>query len=218
MIAAPLPANGRCPDPDQFLALKAIDPRLARFSTAQERVSCLLGKLVALPLVAGRVVQCDEPLRPSQTRDRSRLPCSQMVPRLGELRVSFEECRFDENYVSVFRELSDLFDVRVRKGAIDNIGNLTACGDLHNLLFEKAKGENAALPEVPIMPCDIDQSAVRGAAKHRFLEVPKPRSDRKPHRLDLIAPYVDVSPLFERKGKDELTVVKYRRANLEAGS
>ena len=49
-----------------------------------------------------------------------------MVTRLGERRVSFEECRFDENNVSILREPNDLFDVRVRKGAIDDVGNLTA--------------------------------------------------------------------------------------------
>jgi len=39
-----------------------------------------------------------------------------MVTRLGERRVSFEECRFDEKNVSILREPNDLFDVRVRKG------------------------------------------------------------------------------------------------------
>ena len=63
-----------------------------------------------------------------------------MVTRLGERRVSFEECRFDEKNVSILREPNDLFDVRVRKGAIDHVGDLTTSGDFHDLLFENAKG------------------------------------------------------------------------------
>ena len=79
-------------------------------SAAHERISCLFGKTVTGLLIARRVVQCDKPLYPGQPRDRSRLPCSQMVTRLGERRVSFEECRFDKKNVSILREPSDLFD------------------------------------------------------------------------------------------------------------
>ena len=104
-----------------------------------------------------------------------------------------------------------------RKGAIDNIGNLTACGDLHDLLFEKAKGEELGLAGRPIVPRNFDQSVVRRRAKCRFLEGSKPRPDRKPHGLHLIAPHVDVSPLFESECEHGLAVIKSSRANLEAG-
>jgi hypothetical protein len=118
-----------------------------RASTEHECILCLLGKVVTLPLIARRMVQCHKPLYPGQPRDRSRLPCGQMVTRLGEYRIGLEECRFDKKNVSVTGEANDLFDILVRKGAIDDIGNLRAYGDLHDLLFEKAKGEISTLPE-----------------------------------------------------------------------
>jgi hypothetical protein len=73
-----------------------------------------------------------------------------MVTRLGERCVSFEE--IDEKDVSVLHEPNDLFDVRVRKGAIDNLSNLTARGDLHDLLFEIAEGKERGL--IPFSPKD----------------------------------------------------------------
>ena len=112
-------------------------------SAAHERISCLFGKTVTGLLIARRVVQCDKPLYPGQPRDRSRLPCSQMVTRLGERRVSFEECRFDKKNVSILREPSDLFDVRVCKGAIDNVGAV-----IFMISFLRwPRGRNAALSE-----------------------------------------------------------------------
>ena len=66
------------------------------------------------------------------------------------------------------------------------------------------------------MPRNFDQSVVRRPAKRRVLESSKPRPDRKPHRLHLIAPHIDVSPLFEREGEDDLAVIEYSRTNLEA--
>jgi hypothetical protein len=95
--------------------------------------------------------------------------CSQMVTRLGERRVSFEECRFDKKNVSILREPSDLFDVRVCKGAIDNVGNLTASCDFHDLLFEMAKGEERGLVGGPITPRNFDQSVVRCPARRCLL-------------------------------------------------
>jgi hypothetical protein len=68
-------------------------------------------------------------------RDRSCLPRSQMVTRLGKRRIGLEECRFDKKNVSVFGQANDLFDIRIREGAIDNVANLTARGDFHDLLF-----------------------------------------------------------------------------------
>jgi hypothetical protein len=101
-------------------------------------------------------VQRHNPLYPSQSRDRSCLPCSQMVTRLGDRRVNVEEGRFDEKNISILREPNDLFNVRVRIGAIDNVGNLTARGDFHDLLFEMAKGEERGLVGGPITPCNFD--------------------------------------------------------------
>jgi hypothetical protein len=162
-------------------------------------------------------VQCDKPLHPRQPRDRSGLPRSQMVTRLGERRVSFEECRFDEKNISIFREPNDLFNVRVRVGAIHNVGNLTARGDFHDLLFEIAKWKERGVVEGPIMPRNFNQSVVRRPAKRRVLKNSKPRPDRKPHGLHLIAPHIDVSPLFEGKCEDDLAVIEYSRTDLEAG-
>jgi hypothetical protein len=75
-----------------------------------------------------------------------------LVTHLCERSVSFEECRFIKKNVRILREPNDLFNVRIRKGAIDDIGNLTASGDFPDLLFEKAKGKGHGIVGVPITP------------------------------------------------------------------
>src|SRR5271167_2235846 len=72
------------------------------------------------------------------------------------------------------------------------------------------------LLELPITPCDIDESVVRSAAKRRLLEGAQPRPDGKSHGLHLVAPHVDVSPLFERESEHGHTVINVRCANLKA--
>jgi hypothetical protein len=79
-------------------------------SAAHERVLCLFGKTVALILIARRVVQRHNLLCPGKSCDCSGLPCRQMVTRLGERRISFEERRFDEKNVSILRKPNDLFE------------------------------------------------------------------------------------------------------------
>src|SRR5262245_27442188 len=90
-----------------------------------------------------------------------------MVTRLGERRVSFEKRRFDEKNVGFFRKPYNLFHVRVRIGAIDDIGNLTASGDFHDLLFEMAKRQGCGIAGVLITPRNADQSVVRRNLKFR---------------------------------------------------
>jgi hypothetical protein len=77
--------------------------------------------------------------------------------------------------VGVFRKPYNLFNVRVRKGAIDNIGNLSPSGDFHNLSSEKSHWERGGPAQVPIAPCNIDQGVVRRAAKRRLLKRTTPK-------------------------------------------
>ena len=51
----------------------------------------------------------------------------------------------------------------------------------------------------------------------RLLERSKPRPDRKPHGLHLVAPDVDVGALFEGESEHNLAVIEKCRANLEVG-
>jgi hypothetical protein len=93
-----------------------------------------------------------------------------MATCFGYRRIGVNERRFDEKGIRVSGELHDLFNISVRKGAIDNIGDLASRGDFHDLLLKQAKGESGRLLELPITPCDIDESIIVRAAKRRLLE------------------------------------------------
>src|SRR6516225_9845278 len=124
---------------------RASRPQSVLRSQAEEGVPCLLGKTVSLSLIAGRVVERDEPLCSGKPRNCSGLPCSQMMARLGEGGVGVKECRLDEEDVRALCKPDHVFDIRVREGAIDNVSDLAASGDLHDLLLEQAKRKSCSL-------------------------------------------------------------------------
>jgi len=162
-------------------------------------------------------VQRHEPLHSREPRESSGLSRRQMATCFGYRRIGVKERRFDEKGIRVSGELHDLFNISVRKGAIDNIGDLASRGDFHDLLLKQAKRESGRLLELPITPCDIDESIIVRAAKRRLLERTQPRPDDQPHGLDLVAPHVDLSPLFEGEGEHGHAVVERGRADLDAG-
>src|SRR5579883_1660446 len=140
-----------------------------------------------------------------------------MVARLRDRRIGIEKCCFDEKNVSIFRKPDDFFNICIRKAAINNIGELAASDDLHDLPFEMAKGKGRQVALLTVLPLNLDQSIVRGAADNRVLETPKPWPDRKPHGLGFVAPDIDMSPFFECKCKHGFPMIEGHRANLKAG-
>src|SRR5262249_19320364 len=124
-------------------------------SAVHECDLCLFRKLVASLLIARRVVQRHELFYCGEPGDRSRLPRGQMLARFRKQCISFEKCGFDEKNVGVFRKPNDLFNIRDGKGTIDNIGNLTARSDFHDLVFEIAKGKGRRLAGARFAPRNL---------------------------------------------------------------
>jgi hypothetical protein len=102
-------ASQVCHLSDQLIIVWAMSRSLGLFanrlansccSAAHERISCLFGKTVTDFLIARRLMQSHYTLYLGQSRDRSGLPCRQMVTHLGERCVSF----FDKKNVRILRE------------------------------------------------------------------------------------------------------------------
>jgi hypothetical protein len=58
-------------------------------------------------------VQCDKPLYPGQPRDRSRLPCSQMVTRLGRSKPA--------EVAEIEKQGTPLHEIHVKPGIVEGI-------------------------------------------------------------------------------------------------
>ena len=62
-----------------------------------------------------------------------------MMPGRGALAVSVEKCCFDEQDIGAAREIDDLFCIRRCERGVDDVDDLAAPGDVHDLLLEGAE-------------------------------------------------------------------------------
>ena len=127
----------------------------------QECVLSLLGEVGALPSVPRRIVQRRQPLHVGEPGESSRLPRGEMATHRGCLRVRVEKCRLDEKNVGLFSQPNDFFDIRIRKGAIDDIDDFAPRGDFHDLFLEQAKRKGGGLFGLGVKPGDIDKERRR---------------------------------------------------------
>src|SRR5919201_6338528 len=102
-----------------------------------------------------------------------------MAARLGNGRIGFKKCRFDEKDVGALCKPYNSFNVGVGEGAIDNIGNLSARGYFHDLLLEETQRESRRRRWLLVAPRDINQRVIRRSAKRCILEGPQPRANGK---------------------------------------
>ena len=161
-------------------------------------------------------MQRHQPLHAGETSESSRLPRSEMATHRGCVRVHVEKCRFDEKNVGLSSQPNDLFGIRIRKGAIDDIDDFAPRGDFHDIFLQQAKRKGGGLFGLGVTPGDIDKSVVVRAAEGRLLECAEPWPDSEPHGLDLVAPHVDLSPLLEGESEHRHAMVQRDRADLHA--
>ena len=148
-------------------------------------------------------------------RQRSGLPGGEVVLRGGTRAVPVQERSFDEQHIGATRELHD------PRGVVRGVHRVGDVGDLlprHNPQHRARQlpERKEALAHSPVLaPPHPKRRIVRRPGAHRALELLEPRARRKPERIELVLPDVQVPVLFECERQTRRHVVEESAAHAE---